>query len=240
MRIVSWNVNRNVYCVDYAFDYLGADVVMTQEGKMSDYPEVHAVGSDVDERWTKRRWGNYTFSKHPVQALEFPTEYRGSLHGVSLDSSIGQILLFNIYGLFEPVEPGSRKKIATPGVHRKLSDISPVLWKKLDLNHEHVLIAGDLNHDRKMDRHKSFRRPNSEVFDGVFSRFEDFGLVDLLNRDYPDGVSTFEAVRGGASWQLDHAFASRALAGRASTWVDDSSETRPLSDHRPVVMDIDI
>ena len=44
MRIVSWNINRNVHCVDYAFDYLSADVVMTQEGKMSDYPEVHAGG----------------------------------------------------------------------------------------------------------------------------------------------------------------------------------------------------
>ena len=159
---------------------------------------------------------------------------------VSLDTPIGQLLLFNIYGLFEPVEPGSKKKMATPGLHRKLSDISPLLWNKLDIEASHVLIAGDLNHDRKMDQHKSFRRPNSEVFDGVFSRFEGFGLVDLLSRDYADGVSTFEAVRGGASWQLDHAFASRALAVRISTWVDDSSETRPLSDHRPVVIDLDI
>lgn len=47
-RIISWNVKRNIRCVDYALDYLGADLVVSREGKTYEFLSVQALGSDID------------------------------------------------------------------------------------------------------------------------------------------------------------------------------------------------
>jgi endonuclease/exonuclease/phosphatase family metal-dependent hydrolase len=212
---------------------------MTQECNVLEIDGLHSVGDFVDERWVKHRWGNVTFSRSPLQRLELATEYRGSLNTSLVSSPLGPLVVVNLYGLFERVTEGSTKKLATPGLHRKLSDLSPLLWKRVGLPADNFLLAGDLNHDRRMDTHKNFRKPNAQPFSGLFSRFEDFGLTDLLHRDYPDGIQTYKSVRGSFPWQLDHAFMSNKVANRARAYVESGRQLESLSDHYPVVIDIE-
>lgn len=238
MRIISWNIRRNSRAVEFAFDHLPADLVLAQEAKWLDLPGVACIGTNIDERWVKHPWGNYTFSRTPSSIFEFPTEYSGSLHLASVESQFGRLGLVNIYGLFEKIAEDSKKKLATAGVHRKLSDLSPILWNRLDHDFDHFVLAGDLNHDRRMDTHKSFRRQGTEVFSGLFERIEDFGMVDLLHRDFPDGVQTYRSVRGNFPWQLDHVFVSKSLASRCTVEVLDNSAVRELSDHNPILIEL--
>lgn len=243
MRVISWNIRRNPKCVDVAFKELGADVLLAQECNVFQHPKYQSVGEKVDERWVKHSWGNVTFSKLSLETIEIHSEYKGSLNMTKLQTKLQtknfNLGLVNIYGLFEKINPESKRKMATPGLHRKLSDISPFLWHKTDLDFTGFLIAGDLNHDRRMDSLKSFRKKHSTPFSGLFQRIEDFQMTDLLFQKYPDGVQTYKSVRGNFPWQLDHAFVSNKLAERASVYVDQIGLERGLSDHNPVVVDLE-
>jgi exonuclease III len=239
MRVISWNIRRNSECVDAAFDQLGADVLLAQECNVFQHPQYQSIGEKVDERWVKHSWGNVTFSKLPFENIRINTEYKGSLNFTKVRMKTSSLGLVNIYGLFEKISPDSKRKLATPGLHRKLSDLSPVLWGRLDIDVGGFLLAGDLNHDRRMDSHKSFRRKGSTPHAGLFKRIEDFRMTDLLFRNYPDGVQTYKAVRGDFPWQLDHAFVSNNLAAKSKATVDRIGLEKGFSDHNPIVIDID-
>lgn len=239
MRVVSWNIRRNPKCIDVAFDELGADVLLAQECNVFRHSRYQTVGERVDERWVKRSWGNVTFSKLPLEKIDIESEYRGSLNVAKVSHDNFSLGLINIYGLFEKISADSSRKMATPGIHRKLSDLSPVLWNKFDFGVRGFLVAGDLNHDRRMDTHKTFRKKYSNPFAGLFKRIEDFQLTDLLFRDNPEGVQTYKSVRGDFPWQLDHAFVSTKLAEKTGVLVSPIGLERGFSDHNPVVIDLE-
>jgi endonuclease/exonuclease/phosphatase (EEP) superfamily protein YafD len=238
VRIISWNIRRNNAAIDFAFDELGADVLLTQECSSIDYPRFNSLGKFIDERSVKRKWGNLVFSRVPVQPIEVITEYKGSLTLASVDSELGQLGLINLYGLFEPVSPGSRQKLANPGLHRRLSDLAPLLWGRVSHDFDGFLMMGDLNHDRRMDYHPNFRRKGASPAQRLMERIEDFQMTDLLLKEYPDGVQTYRPVRGDFPWQLDHAFASTQLSTGMKAEVASSAQIEQLSDHNPIVVEI--
>lgn len=238
MRIVSWNIRRRSEALHFALKELGADVLLAQEGKRVEAPDLNVIGQNINERWVKHSWGNFIYSRSQISRFDFPTEYLGSLNIASIESPFGRLGLINVYGLFERVAQGSKKKLATAGLHRKLSDLSPIFWNRLEHEFDHFLLAGDLNHDRRMDTHKNFRRTGTEVYSGLFKRIEDFGMVDLVHRDFPNGVQTYRSVRGSFPWQLDHFFVSERLADSCISQVLESHEIRKLSDHNPIVVDL--
>jgi hypothetical protein len=130
MRIVTWDIRKNPAAITFAFDVLKADVLMAQECSTRELPGLEVVGANIEERWVKHRWGNHIFYKVPISRLEFPTEYKGSLTVTTVQTATGLLGLINIYGLFGRIGPGETKKLVTPGIHRKLSDLSPLLWRK--------------------------------------------------------------------------------------------------------------
>ena len=238
MRVISWNIKRSTAAIDFAFDELKADVLLAQECNLLTHPDLESEGAFISERWVRHRWGNVIFSKLPLQAVELSSEYIGSLTVASVPSELGNLALINIYGLFEPVMPGSRVKSVNPGLHRKLSDLTPMLWNRVKHGFDGFLLMGDLNHDRRMDTLRSFKRKGAFPAQRLMERIEDFQMTDLLLRDYPDFVQTYRAVRGDFPWQLDHAFASTRMAGRMKVEVVTNAGIEQLSDHSPVVVDI--
>jgi exonuclease III len=238
LRVISWNIKRSTAAIDFAFDELKADVLLAQECNLLTHPNLESVGHFISERWVSHKWGNVIFSKLPLQAIELNSEYKGSLTVASVPSELGKLALINIYGLFEPVMPGSRLKNVNPGLHRKLSDLTPMLWNRVKYGFDGFLLMGDLNHDRRMDTLPSFKRKGAFPAQRLMERIEDFQMTDLLLRDYPEYVQTYRAVRGNFPWQLDHAFASTKHSKRIRSTVFNSSEIESLSDHNPVVVDI--
>jgi len=236
MKIASWNVRRNSKCVDYAFEVLEVDVLLTQECRMLSHPKLEYSGDYIDERWVKHSWGNVTFSRFPIQRFQLETEYKGSLNLTGMESDYGKLALVNIYGLFEKSGPHSSSKMASPGLHRKLSDLSPLFWDKSRHDFQGFLVMGDLNHDRRMDVHPNFKRRGAFPHEGLMKRIEDFQMTDLLLRDFPEFIQTYRSVRGNFPWQLDHAFISNSLAKHASAHVVSNKEIEQLSDHNPVVV----
>jgi endonuclease/exonuclease/phosphatase family metal-dependent hydrolase len=89
-----------------------------------------------------------------------------------------------------------------------------------------------------MDEHKNFRRVGTAPFSGLFKRIEDFQLTDLLQRDFPEGIQTYQAVRGNFPWQLDHAFVSASVQRRFTSDVLSGDHLRQLSDHNPVIVEL--
>ncbi len=238
MRVISWNVRKNPRAIEFALRELDADVLLAQECNVLSREGQHATGAFIDERWVAHKWGNVIFSKTPLEGVMLNTEYQGSLSLAALTSPVGRLGLINLYGLFERVAPDSPKKLATPGMHRKLSDLSPLFWGKTDHQLDAFLVMGDFNHDRRMDEHKNFRRIGTTPFSGLFRRFEDFQLTDLLHRDFPEGVQTYHSVRGNFPWQLDHAFVSSSVQNRFTSEVLTGEHLRKFSDHNPLIVEL--
>ena len=238
MKVISWNIRKNPSALDFAFDALKADVLLAQECNVLQRPGLESVGQFIDERWVSHKWGNVIFSRKPLRKFELNTEYKGSMTLASVASEVGELALINVYGLFEPVLPGSRIKNVNPGLHRKFSDLTPLLWNRVSHDFDSFLLMGDLNHDRRMDSHPNFKRRGSLPAERLMQRIEDFQMTDLLIRDYPDYVQTYRAVRGNFPWQLDHAFASNSVAGKMIANVVSNPVIESLSDHNPVVIDI--
>jgi exonuclease III len=238
LRIISWNIRRNPRAVEYAFDVLRADVLLAQESNLLTFRDLFTMGQFTDERWVKHKWGNAVYSIHPLEEIAIQTEYQGSLQFAAIESPLGQLGLVNLYGLFEKMGPEGTKKSVIAGLHRKLSDLSPLYNTQIPHDCAGFLMAGDFNVDRRMDSHKNFKRGNTRPVEGVMARLEDFGLTDLMLRDYPDFVQTYRPVRGTFPWQLDHAFASTKFADRLKAQVVSNAEIESLSDHNPVVIDI--
>lgn len=237
MRIISWNIRRNPRAVEYAFDFLQADALLAQESNLLTFHNLFAAGQFTDERWVNHKWGNVIYSKHPLEEVSIQTEYRGTLQLAAFESPVGKLGLVNLYGLFEKVGPDTAQKSVISGLHRKLSDLSPLFRGQITHDCAGFLIAGDFNVDRRMDSHKNFKRGDTTPVGGLMARIEDYGLTDLMLRDYPDFVQTYRPVRGSFPWQLDHAFASNSTAPKVRVEVLSSDEIDTLSDHRPIAID---
>lgn len=238
MHIISWNIRRNPRAVEYAFDVLRADVLLAQESNLLAFRNLNTVGQFTAERWVSHKWGNVIYSQQPLEEISIQTEYRGSLRLAAIESPIGKLGLVNLYGLFEKVGPEATKKSVIAGLHRKLSDLSPLFRGQVHHDFAGFLMAGDFNIDRRMDSHKNFKRGDTKPVGGVMNRIGDLGLTDLLRRDYPGFVQTYRPVRGSFPWQLDHAFVSDSNDGRAAVEVLSSGEIDSLSDHRPISIDL--
>ena len=84
MRLVSWNIRKNPQAVEYAFDALGADVLLAQECNKRSQPGLESVGEFIDERWVRHKWGNMIFSKTRLSPLLLESEYKGSMTAASV------------------------------------------------------------------------------------------------------------------------------------------------------------
>jgi endonuclease/exonuclease/phosphatase family metal-dependent hydrolase len=101
-----------------------------------------------------------------------------------------------------------------------------------------TVLGGDLNAGPQWDERQ--RYPSHAA---LFARIAAFGLADCLRVFHPEYVQTFRGHRGPQGvvpWELDHLFVTDRLRPRlrACDAVDDTA-VHALSDHSPVVLDLD-
>jgi exonuclease III len=228
-------------------------------------PAVHDAA-----RWTTsatQRWGTAVVGVDPslriseikVTRVGEPRD-RGSLTishpgaycAAELTLSNGRRLhLVSVYGLLEgPLRNGTTYAVTT--VHRTLSDLTPLLdvarARKVP-----VILGGDFNVSTQVPR------PDREAHRLVLKRLDAFGLGDCLRdcRAPPPRISegcpcdegtecrhvqTHRHSRSKKPWQNDYVFASRTLLPSVAGTVNNAADNPAweLSDHCPVVVDLDV
>lgn len=244
MKIVSWNVRHSKRAFSFATESLGADVLMLQESSLlQGAPLGWSVrGANLDEGGKKLGWGTHILSRLPLGEVTIETRYQGSMTVATVTARNGLTLgLINIYGMFEKPPGGVGESKANLGLHRKLSDLGWWFYGLTPPKVDGFILAGDLNHDRRMDTHPTFRKKGRRPAATLFNRITDFGLVDLLREEFPEGVQTHWHIKSSFPWQLDHVFLSPSI-GKVGFTVDvlQTEEVLALSDHAPVVLELNL
>lgn len=257
VRILSWNMNHWQranpqaawsFLADCRVDYAllqetvplvdAADRLVFQEGGMAD----------------RGGWGSAVVSygrpiRPVLEALSpygkgrQPTSVLRTLPGCLAIADIGEgILLISAYGAHD-----AGYTVTT--VHRLLSDVTPLLDSRSTRG---VVFAGDLNLSTQL------RPPNRERHRNALERFATLGLVACMETGRPEGnrlpgcpciddpcrhIQTYRHRTGKVPWQDDYVFVSRKLLGRvARCEVVDAGQSDPweLSDHKPILLEIDL
>jgi exonuclease III len=192
-----------------------------------------------------RDWGSGVYSIYSSKEIEFENSYPGSLVGVEIELPSGRKLaIISLYGKLE-TKNGDSTGFATTSVHKMISDLN---WILLGLGkfaglENSLVLGGDFNASIQLDntwRAGAGRYLNAHRI--LFERIEDYGLKSVF--DYPEKQKSFvQTHRHGRSkkpWQNDYIFLSGSLHSRIKkVEVIDNAEVRLLSDHNPVVVDID-
>jgi exonuclease III len=189
---------------------------------------------------------------------ELPDSHPGASAVADVSDKDGHPLFTaaSVYGQWE-MRPGGKDMDACPRLHRIISDLTGVL---VGARRHPVLLAGDLNVTTQYPTDKPSQRDTdaAAAATAVFARLGAFGLQDCrrhgaasanrpascrcLDGDLCRHTRTFRSgnVEESAPTQLDYLFASDSLLTAATgCHVDDSAEAWALSDHCPVVIDID-
>ena len=218
MRIVTWNMGRSRGTHEAAWHYLLSclkpDVACVQEALGSADRLVAASGAIT---WNKTKpGGTGVFVRRGVAG----TRRIASLHGsyvaaVKLPLGSSSLCVFSVH-----VGPESWKNQQA---------FEP--WLVSQVQAEPSLVGGDINTSRRYSaKHKAYlnRLIESGVHDCHWAK---------QHREVPSFWGRQSRV---AKYQDDHFFASRSLAGSVrDCWVDDNPLTRILSDHGPVVLDLE-
>ena len=118
------------------------------------------------------------------------------------------------------------------------TDVIPMELRKL-FGAETFVWGGDLNSAESMDAISSFAGGNQKLRE----IWEEAGSHDLRKGFFENEQQTF-FCRGKKPWQLDHVFADAVTAARVSDWRVDlapvSEFEPPLSDHAPIIVDVDL
>lgn len=180
-------------------------------------------------------------SKAPVAlANTFP----GSVAVAAVGEGANTLVLVSMYGVID-------NGYADTTVNRQLTDLVPLFDNP---QYEgRILLGGDLNITTQwMGKDQRYRA--WEV--ATFRRINAFGLRDCVDQFRPDGpldgcgcadgddcrhVRTQYHARSQRPWQNDYVFVStRLLARVTSTVVVDRNDLRGLSDHLPIVVDLEV
>lgn len=242
MKFLTWNTARRSGTISASIDLFEPDVAFYQEAKLpAEYvqPGYHSLGKNIEERGRSEFWGNLILSKTPLNEVSLNTEYQGSMIAATtvLESGI-KLGLVNLYGLLESTPTKPNLKIVHFGVHRMLSDAGFWLAQFDGPKVDAFVVAGDLNKDRQMDGGKSLKSGRS-IASNLLNRFSDFGLTEIIPNFYEHGVRTFKHSTSTVDWQIDHVFMSEKLTPAINSCsVVDNQTTEKLSDHFPIVLEI--
>ncbi len=260
MRVVSWNMNRlgrseegHRKAWQYLRSDLGADVALVQESAPpSDV--TGAVYRPIGD--APYNWGSAVVALRPGLSLggyeripladslfrglgagELPDSHPGA--SAVADISLNGVYLFTAVSMYAQWEmlPGSSSMYGGPRLHRMLSDLTGVLARS---GRRPVLLAGDFNVTSQ-----GSRQPENEAA-AVFARLRTWGLSScpltagrVDGCDCPEGENCRHVQTFRTGTQLDYIFASPPLANRMTGRADHSSAAWQLSDHCPLVMDIE-
>jgi len=240
MRFVTWNMNywirnkqQRKLAWSYLFDELDPDIALLQEAKIQtlNLDNYNIIYHKLDGR---RDWGsiivakNYRLFEHLIKNY-----YPGSRGLIAAEAQVSEnirITVINIYGQIDP------DGYATTTLHHMLSDLTPILHK--EGKKKFIVLGGDFNISKQWDEKYKNRDPLHKL---VFDRLEDFGLVNCTGIFYGGHIKTYTHRRGNFPWQTDYLFVSSNLKERIKFCeVISSEEINELSDHSPILLELDL
>jgi exodeoxyribonuclease-3 len=258
MRIATWNVNSLKARLPRVEEFLGyaeVDVLCLQETKQADktFPALtfSALGYD-SVHYGQGQWNGVAILSRV--GIEAPSHGFGDPH-VDPYEGDARVLAATCGGVrFVSVYVPNGREVGTDFYERKLAWLS-CLYDWLSANHspgDPLVVLGDFNvapDDRDVWDPKAFIGA-THVTDPerkAITRLEDWGLVDVFRRVYPDTdrLYSYWDYRAGDFHQhrgmrIDLALASVPVAERVTWAVVDRNARKGTgpSDHAPVIIDL--
>ncbi len=180
-----------------------------------------------------RNWGSGIYSsKYQVTNYSFNNNFLGAVEVAEIDITEDfKPIVISLYGVFESILNVS---YAIPNLHRIFSDLTGILEGRKTKHR--VILGGDLNASVQVDENIT---GNSHRV--LFDRVREFGLVNCFDNYFDDFVQTHRHSRSKKPWQNDYFFISKKLERHlVDCRVIDNAEVRKLSDHNPVVIELDV
>lgn len=246
LKIATWNMGHWAHkknsqrAWDFLINEISPDIALVQESSPQDIIDNNNfVWQEIGGR---RQWGSGVLTKNlPIKEFCFKNSYPGALVGAKVKPKSGLIFtVFSLYGLLEKL-PHSNEGWATTTLHHMLSDLTPILFERAKKKDNIVIVGGDFNASIQCDeqrKNKSFYRNAHKIF---FNRLEDFGLVNCFSKFYSMPVQTLRHAKSKLPWQNDYIFISKNIVkSLKSCEVINSENVWPLSDHNPVIVEIEI
>lgn len=238
LSILTWNMDhwkRTREQREGAWDYLSrnvsADILLLQEcaPPMQDNGPFRVLYRRLDD---KKSWGSAVATRGlPLDEVPFRNGNPGAVIAADVGLLNGLVLtVVSLYGRFD------EDSYVTTGLHRVLSDLTPLLWT--ERNRRLFIVAGDYNASTQWDERYPNQDPSHQIF---FDRLEDLSLVDCTRRHFKQHRQTHRHSGSDFPWQNDYIHASGRLAEKmVRCEVLDDERVRGLSDHNPVVATFDV
>lgn len=215
MRIVTWNMGRSRNTHEAAWHYLLSclrpDVACVQEALVSTDQIVADRGTVT---WSRARpGGTGVFVRRGLDFRPIPSTLFGS-YVAAVALSVPAVCVFSVH--------------VGPESWENQEALEP--WLVSQVHAEPSVVGGDINTSRAYSaKHAAF-----------FDRLVASGVHDChWSRQGRETPSFWGRQSTAATYQDDHFFASQSLAEAVTDcWVDDNPLTRILSDHGPVVLEI--
>lgn len=254
MRILTWNVNGLRAALRKGFerhiDRLQPDVMLLQE--------VRALPEQLPDAWREPdawhvKWhpaekkgysGVATFSRTPLKQLNTGIDGAHDAEGRVLLTQTNGVDLLNVY-----LPSGSSSDAAQAKKNLWLETFTPYA-AKLRRRRRPLLFAGDLNiarceHDIyhwRSNRGTSGFLPHEREW---MDHMVETGWTDVIRKNFPDqdGPYTWWSNRGQArvldrGWRIDYVLANPTAAGHITDAFVDRKAALEVSDHAPVVIDL--
>jgi exonuclease III len=167
-----------------------------------------------------------------MREISFKTQFFGSVTAVEVEIfPFFKLVVVSLYSILERI--GSTF-YSIPNLHRIFSDLTGILEGKY--TRDRIILGGDFNASLQWDSRQAVK--SHHVF---FDRLKEYGLHNCFNGYYTDFVQTLRSPKSLVPWQSDYIFVSDALVPYLkSCSVLDNEMVRGLSDHNPVVIELEI
>ena len=216
----------------YFTEELDCDVLLFQES----YPNDNILNSEQliwEAIVGSRNWGTGIYSSnYKITNYSFNNNFTGAVSAAEVEISPDfKPIVISLYGIFETI---LNVGYAIPNLHRIFSDLTGILEGR-DTKHR-VILGGDLNASLQVD--EQYPGNKHRV---LFDRIREFGLVNCFDDYFDDFVQTHRHSRSSKPWQNDYFFLSKRLKGHlVDCKVINDTKIQKLSDHNPVVIELDV
>ena len=251
MKLISWNVNGLLACVQKGFldifKELNADMFCIQESKLQE-------GQISLELEGYHQYWNYAIKKgYSGTAIFTRREPMSVAYGIGIEEhdQEGRVITleFAEFYLVTVYTPNSQSELARLDYRMRWEDAFLSYLKGLE-EKKPIVFCGDLNvaHKEIDLKNPKTNRKNAGFTDeerGKFSTLLGQGFIDTYRYFYPDqeGIYSwwsyrFQARKKNAGWRIDYFCVSESLKEKL---VDAKIHTEIMgSDHCPVELDIDL
>ena len=234
VRVVTWNMGcgpRSRYrrshgeAWEYLVDELRPDVTIVQEALLGRVDEARSRFAVIlcEPPLGTEACTAILVCGLPTQAAAIaPVSAQTYVACVELRTPAGPLIVVGVH-----VYPGARQ-------HSDLARLNELVSRSF--GHTPVLVGGDFNAARRFDEVYGGRKHRT-FFDGMVS----MGLCDVHFGIHGREVQSFWGHQTREKYQDDHFFLTEAWVPRVrSCFVVDNEDVRRLSDHGPLVLELDV